>query len=174
MREGGDGLGWVVWGMWGSCGVWGGVGQGRVGSWWVVWGLGSCGAWVWWAGILVGSPGLGVPGQAHLPRPTPGALAVAVKDLASSVLRGSWRQETPGLGAQPGPGLHGHTVDAGRAAGKAEAQPELRPQGPDGWCQPGRPAGAADPSAPEPRRPERGRGDGRGRGHQSSLPGTRA
>lgn len=148
----------------------------------VMWGHvesgGRVGPGVGWARILWG-PGLGVPGQAHLPCPTPGALAVAVKDSSHLCSEGVGGRRPPGW-APAGPWSarprRGRRLCCGFAfqLGRQKHRPELRPQGPDGWRQPGRPAWSCRWSAPGPRRPERGRGDGRGRGHQSSLPGTRA
>ena len=157
------GLGWGgpglcgVWGscgVWGLCGAWGGVGWGCVGSW-----LGGP-----WVGLSSGRT------RGH---------GYSCEGLASSVLRGS-RGGRPRAGRRPGPGLHGRTRQAGHALASPSSRAD-RSTGPSSGCRVqmggaglARPPGATDgvaldpQTAPEPRRPERRRGEIRGDG------GTRA
>lgn len=160
-------MGWagVVGGMWGLRGL-GWVGQ-------VVWGR-----WVVWGPGVVGPGGggrdsvgswLGVPKQAHLPRPHTRGLAVAVKD--SSHLCSEGVGVRAGLGWAPaGPWSarphRDEAVPLGRSTGPSPAAGSRW-----GGASLAGPPGAADGVHLEPRQPRKGQGDGRGRGHQSSLPG---
>lgn len=156
-------MGWagVVVGMWGSCGVWGGVGQGRVGSWWGRWwGLGV--GWAWgWVGRDLWGPGWGVPwagppSTSHTRGLGCGREGTAVPICAQRELE----CRRPRAGRQPGPG------PARPQLGRRPCQLGRQKTGPSsgrrvqtgGASLAGPPSGAADGVHLEPRRPER---DGR-------------